>query len=287
MAISKTSDVRAFARFVAPLQADPKSRSGSFGMDAIGIATELEEYETSLFIERDATGNLIGAVGFDYDEPLARGFVYGPWSTAPEWNKSADRMLERALSDAPQTMRTVDIAFDIANERTGSLATRRGFRLVRDHFTMVFDDGEATLELDPLIRVMTPADRAAVSALHERCFEGTWPSGQQLLERLDGGPDRRIFVVYEGDVLAGYHFASVDRETGEALIENIGVDEAFRGRGIATRLLRHGLVWFFSFDEVQRIELSVRQENEAAIKVYENAGFRKAWAIRQMRLDVD
>ena len=120
--------------------------------------------------------------------------------------------------------------------------------------------------------------------LHERCFENTWPSGEQLIEQLGKGPDRRIFVIHVDGKLAGYHFATVERTTGEAFVDNIGVDQAIRGRGLATRLLTHGLWWMFSFEEVEEIELSVRQENTAALRVYENAGFRKLWAIRQMRM---
>ena len=56
---------------------------------------------------------------------------------------------------------------------------------------------------------------------------------------------------------------------------------------MATRLLSHGLAWMFGFDEVKRIELSVREENQAALKVYEKAGFKRLRAIRQMRLSPD
>lgn len=41
----------------------------------------------------------------------------------------------------------------------------------------------------------------------------------------------------------------------------------------------------FGLDEITRIELSVREENQAALKVYEKAGFERQRSIRQMRLD--
>ncbi|MDQ4064833.1 MAG: GNAT family N-acetyltransferase, partial [Actinomycetota bacterium] len=77
--------------------------------------------------------------------------------------------------------------------------------------------------------------------------------------------------------------ALVDRDTGEAYIHNIAVAASHQGQGLATRLLRHGLAWMFTFPEVKRIELSVREENVAAMRVYEKAGFRKIRAVRQMR----
>ena len=254
------------------------------GTDEIGIAKELEEFETQLFVERDDRGEIVGATGFDYDEPLQRGFLYGPWSIEDGWKERADRLFAQVLDVAPASTKAIETAFDKRNDRAAGFADEHGFELVRDHFTMGFARDDRRLTPDPDIREMDDLDRAAIVELHERCFEGTWPSGDQLLEQLEKGPDRTIFVLYEKDHLAGYHFASVDRETGEAFVDNIGVDERFRGRGFATRLLTHGLWWMFGFEEVTKIELSVREENSAALQVYEKAGFRKLHAIRQMRM---
>lgn len=278
------SEVREFAAFIAPLQQVPESRMAMVGSDQLGIVKELEEFGTRLFIERDEQGSVTGAAGVDHDEPLQRAFLYGPWSIEEGWDDRAERLFAQVLDAVPDGTNDIETAFDKLNVRAASFADRHGFELVRDHFTMGFTPGESALEPDPDIREMDDADRPAIVELHERCFERTWPSGEQLLEQLEKGPDRRIFVLYEGHHLAGYHFASVARETGEAFVDNIGVDEAHRGRGFATRLLSHGLWWMFGFEEVRNIELSVREENAAAIQVYENAGFRKLHAIRQMRM---
>lgn len=256
------------------------------GLAEASIVKELEEFGTELFVEHDDSRTIIGAAGFDYDQPLRRGFIYGPWSIDSGWHGRADRLLSRALRNAPEDMSDVETAFDKMNVRAAGFAARHGFELVRDHFIMAFEPAERRVEPDPEIREMDDGDRSAIIDLHERCFERAWPSGEQLLEQLEKGDDRKIFVLYVDDVLAGYHFASVDREAGEAFVDNIGVDERLRGRGIATRLLRHGLSWIFTFGEVRRIELSVREENAAAVKVYEKAGFHKVWAVRQMRMPV-
>lgn len=254
------------------------------GTDELGIVKELQEFETQLFVERDDMGEVIGVAGFDHDGPLHRGFIYGPWSIEDGWEERADRLFARVMDAAPATTSDIETAFGKENVRAARFADAHGFELVRDHFTMGFARDDRRLAPDPDIREMDDLDRAAIVELHEKCFEGTWPSGPQLLEQLEKGPDRKIFVLYEGDHLAGYHFASVDRETGEAFVDNIGVDQRSRGRGFATRLLTHGLWWMFGFDEVAKIELSVREENAAALQVYEKAGFRKLHAIRQMRM---
>ena len=58
-----TSDVREFARFIAPLQSDPTHHMAMVGTAELGIANELEEFGTQLFVERDDEGAIVGAVG--------------------------------------------------------------------------------------------------------------------------------------------------------------------------------------------------------------------------------
>ena len=279
-----TSEVREFARFIAPLQSDPNHHIGMVGMVELGIVKELEEFGTRLFIERGDDGVVVGAAGFDHDEPLERGYLYGPWSIDEGWSDRADRLFALVLDAAPAIAKDIELVFNRANVRAADFGEAHGFEFVRDHFTMAFARHDRVLEPDPEIRDMDDQDRNAIVDLHERSFAKTWPTGEQLLEQLEKGPDRRIFVLYDGAHLAGYIFTSVERATGEAFVDNVGVDERFRSRGFATRLLRHGLWWMFSFDEVTGIELSVRAENAAALKVYEKAAFRKLHAIRQMRM---
>jgi ribosomal protein S18 acetylase RimI-like enzyme len=246
------------------------------------IADELREYEPKLFLER-AGNEIVAVMGYEADDKLARGFAYGPWANDEGWDALADSLIDRVLAEVSSDTQEIDLAFNIRNERVQRFSDRHGFALVRDHFFMSFPRTGTSVAPDDAIRPMTDDDRSAVATLHERCFAGTWPSGEQLLGEADKSPDRTIFVLYEGDRLAGYHYARVDRESGDASVENIGVDDSFRGRGFATRLLTHGLWWMFGFDEITGIDLSVRAENTAALRVYEKAGFRKRHSIRQTR----
>lgn len=278
-----TSELHEFARFIAPLQQNPETQNGMIGNEEAGIVNELEEFDTKLFFDRDDHGSILGVAGFDYDEPLGRGYIYGPWVARAEW-ASGHRLFDAVMAHAPAEMQTMDTAFNKLNVDAERFAAEHGFDLVRDHFTMTFDPDGRNLAADPDVREVQDRDKARVMEIHERCFEGVWPTGPQLFEQLEKGPDRKLFVLELDGRIAGYHYATLDREIGEGFVDNIGVDEAFRGRGAATRLLSHGLHWMFSFDEIKRIELSVREENQAALKVYEKAGFQRLRAIRQMRL---
>lgn len=279
---SKTSDVQEAARFIVGYQKHPETHMAMVGTEERTIADDLEEYATRLFFERDGD-ELVGVMGYEHDDDLQRGFLYGPWAVAETWDLIADRMLERALSHVPADVREVEVAFNVRNQRAQLFSDRHGFELVRDHYFMDFPRADVPVGPDDSIRPMVDGDRDALVGLHERCFAGTWPSGKQLLEEVAMSPDRTIFVLHEAGRLAGYHYARVDRANGEASVENIGVDESFRGQGFATRLLSHGLWWMFGFKEVTGIELSVRAENRAALRVYEKAGFKKRHEIRQTR----
>lgn len=278
-----TSEVHEAARFISRYQAKPESHMANLGTEEAVIVGELQEFETRLFFDRDEEGEILGVIGVDHDADLNRGFLYGPWSRSNGWDQRADLLLARVLDALPPDTADLEAAFNMRNRRAEAFSDRHGFNLVRDHFTMGFTRDSRALRPDPDIRPMGDEDRAAVMDLHARSFEGAWPSPRQLLELLEKGEHRLIFVLYIDEHLAGYHFAEVDAENGEAYVNNIGVDERFRGRGIATRLLLHGLWWMYGFETVRSIELSVRQENEPAIRVYEKAGFRKLHAIRQVR----
>lgn len=276
-----TSELHAAATFIAPRQLRPETHMAMVGQGEETIANDLQEFDTKLFIEREGS-EVAAVVGYEHDAVLQRGFLYGPWAIDQRRDELADELFDRVLAETGGD-RDIELAFNVRNKRARGFSDRHGFELVGDHFFMGYPRKGANVSADDAIQPMAADDRDAMMALHERCFPGVWPSGKQLLEQLDKGPDRTIFVLREGDRIAGYHYARVDRSTGEASVENIGVDEAFRGRGLATRLLSHGLWWMFSFEEVTGIELSVRAENVAAIRVYEKAGFRKRHSIRQTR----
>lgn len=220
-----TSELRAAARFIAPRQLRPETHMAMVGEAEQTIANELQEYDIRLFTERE--GNVIVAVmGYEHDDALQRGFLYGPWAIEQRWDALADELLNRVAAETAGSDREIELAFNIRNERVQRFSDRHGFELVQDHFYMAYPKEGATVGRDEAIRPMADEERDAVMALHDRCFTDMWASGKQLLEELDRGPDRSIFVLHEGRRIAGYHYARVDRSTREASVEGLGVDDA-------------------------------------------------------------
>jgi ribosomal protein S18 acetylase RimI-like enzyme len=92
-----------------------------------------------------------------------------------------------------------------------------------------------------------------------------------MLQRLVGGGHIRVDLAFDSDALVGYCVSSIDRVlTGE--IDSICVDEAYRGRGIGTTLVKNVLVWLASKGSKKNI-VSVAVGNEQAYGFYAKFGF--------------
>ena len=108
----------------------------------------------------------------------------------------------------------------------------------------------------------------AVAAIEAACFSQPW-SEKTFFEELSN-PNAHTYLACENGEPAG--FLSVWEVCGEVSINNIGVLERFRRKGIARALLQKMLVELSSADSVT---LEVRKSNASAIALYEGFGFER------------
>jgi RimJ/RimL family protein N-acetyltransferase len=99
-----------------------------------------------------------------------------------------------------------------------------------------------------------------------------------LNDRLDRPYE--LFVVgvsdaHPGLVIGSIHFHSYNRQVlahhGDF---GISVDEAWRGRGVGSVLIRTLLDWAREHPTIEKVCLGVYETNEKAIRLYERMGFR-------------
>ena len=135
---------------------------------------------------------------------------------------------------------------------------------------MVIDKQGAQITL----REMEEKDVEQVTALEAACFSQPWLK-QDFIEILTN--PNRIYLVateknalQEDTILGGCMLTHI---VGEGDISNVAVWEAYRKRGIASALLQELLQIGMEKYHMNAFTLEVRQHNEAAIRLYEKAGF--------------
>ena len=121
-----------------------------------------------------------------------------------------------------------------------------------------------------IIRRMTQEDTEHVAEIEKLCFSLPW-TAQGFADGL-AYPDNIFLVAEEADTIIGYIGMYVAYEEGE--ITNVAVEPAFRGSGVAGKLIE-ALLELAREQLVQRVLLEVRLSNAAAIHVYERSGFTK------------
>ncbi|MFC2992203.1 GNAT family N-acetyltransferase [Halomonas tibetensis] len=118
---------------------------------------------------------------------------------------------------------------------------------------------------------LTAADLPCVSALEAAQGWPTAGSQAQLAATLNDGASVVVGLM-AGEALAGY--AVVVRLPFEAELQAILVDDTWRGRGLARRLLSTVVAQTRAWSS-ERLLLEVRAGNAPAIALYRGAGFRE------------
>ena len=118
------------------------------------------------------------------------------------------------------------------------------------------------------IRTMTAADVDAVAEMESETFSMPWKKDDfaGLLDRADRGC---VVAEEEGRLIGCVVYHNI---VGDVDITNVQVKEAFRGRGIATALMKAAIDKAGSIGG-KRFTLEVRESNRAAIALYESLGF--------------
>ena len=120
------------------------------------------------------------------------------------------------------------------------------------------------------VRCARVSDAAALAALERQCFSTPW-SEQALSDGL-ARDDARYFAAEVDGKVVGY--LGAHNVFGDVSVTNIAVDPAYRRRGIALTLLK-ALLTSAREEGASRVLLEVRVSNDAAIGLYEKAGFRR------------
>ena len=279
------SDLTLIASFIAELNKQPEHHIAYFG-------TTLEEIQHYLLEEQSIPpeesylkgfykGEFAGVIGLEYDLNLKRAWIEGPLIQSPYWNEIAEELYSAVLNHIPETINDYELACDTRNVYLGELAAKHGYFNNGDAALLVFRRGSLTGLPEIHEPQLEEGYASQLQILHDQLFPGTYYSGKQLLGKID--QHHKIFAVTKAESLLGYIFVYVSPSIGDAYIDFIGVKEDVRRRGYGKRLLISALHWIFSFPEVNQVGLTVRVENEAAVKMYTDSGFNYERTLRGYR----
>jgi len=119
-----------------------------------------------------------------------------------------------------------------------------------------------------MIRRMREEDLTQVAELEKKCFSLPW-SEENLRQSLEDANYLFLAAENEGRI-TGY--AGLLKVLDEGDVTNVAVDEAYRGRGIGSELVRQ-LMEEGKKCGIRSFTLEVRVSNVAAVHVYEKLGF--------------
>jgi ribosomal-protein-alanine N-acetyltransferase len=126
--------------------------------------------------------------------------------------------------------------------------------------------------LPPGIHIAKSDEIYAIVEIEQKCFPGKVAYSKRQLEHLILNANSDCLVEKRGGVIRAFLIVTYRQGSLTCNIETIDVDPAFKNRGIGLKLLkaaeidmkRRGMRWS---------QLEVSEGNEAALKVYKNAGY--------------
>jgi ribosomal protein S18 acetylase RimI-like enzyme len=216
-------------------------------------------------------GELTGVIGLEYDLDLKRAWIEGPLIQGAHWVEIADELYAAVLNLIPESINDYELACDARHIYMGDFSAKHGYYHNGDAALLIFQRSNLTGLPEIHEPQLDEGFAGQMQRLHDQLFPGTYYSGKQLLGKID--QHHKIFMVAKAKSLLGYIFVYVSPSIGDAYIDFIGVKEEVRRQGYGKRLLVSALHWIFSFPEVNQVGLTVRVENDAAVKMYEDSGF--------------
>jgi mycothiol synthase len=157
-----------------------------------------------------------------------------------------------------------------------------GFTCVRRFLELSLDIKKIRMQSTPGFQHLRRGEEGEMTRIQNRSFAGSWGYNLNTVEEMtyytglaDFSHEDVILYREDGKVL-GYCWTKISRDAeGKAergRIFMIGVDPAYRGRGIGRQVLLAGLTHLKS-EGVRVIDLTVDSENEPALALYRTVGF--------------
>jgi len=246
---------------------------------------ELPAGEAGFWRASGPRGETLGVIGCEIHRAQHRAWIRGPWAIPGPSTASLEAVLLNTLERALPEIDRLD-AFP--SEDDGALAALyggTGYRRMDVHRVMQrkLGDALASAAADARIRAAQQDDLRQWLPLHHHLFPGSYLSDDEIAAAINDDPSLVLTAWLDGRP-AGYLVAKDDSTTDELYVDYLGVDPAFRGRGLGRGLLLHAIRWGEGRGR-GRAALTVRQDRAEALSLYLHCGFQQARAGVHWRKD--
>lgn len=232
-------------------------------------------------------GNVIGYMDITW-ERLIRRVILDCWIHPDHRRRGlATKLLSSVLPRAEELVaRVAHVNVMEDNEVARRVLEKFGFQCVRRFLELRLDMARVCRQdIGPSAlgcRPLGHGEEEKLTRIQNRCFDGSWGYNPNTVEEityrinLSGCSPEDILLMYEGDKAIGYCWTEVipgkDATEREGRISMLGTELEHRGKGVGKRVLTAGLA-HLSSKGVRVIEVSADSENDAAIALYQSAGF--------------
>jgi len=265
----KEIPIKDTAIFVSKLNQQKVHHIGFCGTDREEIQKSIKE-DVSEMMAAVKDGKLIGWIGADTDEDTAE--VWGPFVDAEYNRQIAFNMWKKLLEKIPDEVSNFILFSNRENKLLIEFAEKLQFEQKTDQFVLKFPQAYSGNLLQSDLKILKQKDHMAFTRLHDEAFPSTYYSGKEIIER--HSQTQKIFVLKDGNRLAGYVYVEAYPEFRDGSIEFIAVDPECRGKGFGKKLLSGAVHWLFTFDSIDEIQLTTAADNKSALGLYLSVGFK-------------
>ena len=269
------AEFAAIAKLMAGFNENPATHCIHSGEGAESICKQMEIWNDAgefRLVGAWQAGQLVAALGAEFDEALVRAWLWGPFAGDGE---TADLLFTHLLKSLPPTINQLHSYLHIENKAGDAFYRQHGFADPKVAHVYIAPRPDVVIRPVELLPECATAQATAFVQLHDTIFPHTFYSGQEIWAKLDA--THKVFVHAQENEVLGYVYAKVDESSDEGYVEFLGVSEGARRQGMGKRLLATAVYWLFHDQQVPQIGLNVHDDNANARSLYESAGFRLAF----------
>lgn len=214
---------------------------------------------------------IVGVMGVDFDKEIGRVWLYGPIVAAEPWAPAADALYAAVQIAIPAGITEHEMFVDGENANCRTFAAHHGFD-PKGEMSIYFITPDRLAALPEATADLWNGEFTdQFLDLHEALFPRSNYTLTYMLKELDNGA--LFYTLSEGGRLVGYFFGRAEVESGEAYVDLVGVDAAFRGSGAGRRLMQAGLAGLRQLPGLRQVNLTVNIKNSVAKRLYDSLGF--------------